>query len=523
MKKIRYFVLLLFIFSALSFTQEKYNKNDYEWLMMKQEKRAFKKAKTDEERKRIIEQFYEARDPDTFTEKNEFKLNYQENLKKVRKKYSNRDDARRYIYLLFGEPKSKRAFTDQTIVISNRIRANKGEIWQYSFGKQNFQVIFATLDPRQLQWFKDQSNKNVSPFSFSSSRYEILYIGSERYIDIIGFLENFFQESFRLQATLDTINQLKKSILDRAKEFYKKLQPKVKKEKYLYNWNNKEIQILITQFDVMSPKEVNIVIWIIFDKESLYYDSNKKEHRSDISLYCELRDANNKRIIYYQDDCAIYKLKEKKRYYYHFWGSAPSGSYRLILELGDNFGKRYTKIEPKKNISIFDYSKQKLNATFLVGKIIKDKDVVRGKPNYFSFKEGIFYPAASGEVFKNKDELIAIFTVSGFRKNHYGNSYVETGLRFVKGEIEQGDFVESNEIYEYRFLPVERSGSRFQSVAKIKMEDFNRKFKLSPGLFLFRVRLIIIDAIANLPYVLEYSRSIRIFCYSINNLNLRRF
>lgn len=533
-KTLKYFILLLFIFSIFSclpiakspkfVSEHDARYEDHEWLMLSQEKKAFKKAKSDQERERIIEQFYQARDLDTFTAKNEFKLNYQKYLKEVAKKYSSRDDPRRYIYLLYGKPKTRRAFTDQAIIITApytvRIRVSKGEIWQYSFGRQSFQVIFATLDPQQLQHFKGYLARDISPFSFSSSRYEILYFGSRLYTDIVDFLESFFQENFRLQETPDSIQQLKEPVLERAKEFYKKSQPKVRKEKkkYLYQWKNwkQEIQPLVAQFDINSPKEVGIAVWLLFNKDLLYYNSKKKEYRADLSLNCELRDLNNKQIIYYHDDNIEYKLKVAERHYYHFWGSLPVGDYKFILELGDNLGRKYVKIE--EDIKILDYSKE-LKANLLIGRIIKEKERIKGKPSYLFFKEGVFCPAASGEVFRGSDELVAVFNVSGFRKNHYGNPCVEISLGFVKGKIEQGAFVASGGAYDYYLPLVEKDGSWFRMAVPIKIKDFNKKFKLPAGLHSFRVRLLVRDVIANEQLELEYSRTIRIYGTNILKLN----
>jgi len=385
MKRLGYFMLLLFVFSVFSpiFAQghEDYNLwyKEHEWLMLKQEKNEWKSLKTDRQREEFITKFYTARDPDTFTYKNEFQLTYQVNLEKVRQNYPNFSDPRRYAHLLFGEPNSKRSFRDLSITINIpltiRISVNEAEIWRYNFSGKNFQIIFAKLNIYQLQRIRDQQSEEFMPASLYSSEHEILYCGSEQYSTVETFLESFFQENFQLRNTSDTLNILKKQVLERAEKFYKQSKPAVRKKKYSDEWK-KGAQILIEQFDINSPQEVGLAIWIFFDKNSLSYNAKKEQYSASVSLYCEIRDANNKSLIQYCDDDINYQVKKPKTYY-HFWGSLPAGDYRLILEMGDNVGKRHVKIEQP--IHILDYSGTGLKAGLLVGKIVEDSELVKGK------------------------------------------------------------------------------------------------------------------------------------------------
>jgi len=528
MKRLKYFILFLFIYSVFSSMLVLADANrdydlwyqEHEWIMLKAEKADWKTLKTEQAREEFIEKFYTARDSDTFTFRNEFQVSYQKNLEKVRKDYSNFSDPRRYMYFLFGESDSKRQFKNLDVLIAVsptiKIRVNEGEIWRYSFSGQNFQVIFAKLNIHQLQKIRDQRQaEGLMPASFSSSEYEILYVGLDKYSDIGAFLESFFQENFQLRDTNDTINDLKKQVLDRAERFYEKPKPKVSKNKYSKEWKG-GMQVLIDQFDINSPQEAGIAIWILFDKDSLSYDSKKDKYSADISLYCEIRDANNKPVVYYCDDNINYKIKTAKAYY-HFWGSLPARDYKLILELGDNIGKRYVKIE--QDIKVFDYSKPGLKAGLLIGKIVEDSEIVKGKPCYLSFKEGKFCPAFSGEYFRDDDEMVVVLDISGFQKNLYGNSRLELILLFVNGDIQQGKFVPSNEVFIYSFRPIEKDESRFRSVVKLKIKDLVASLKLPSGCY--QIKLQIEDKIANDGGTRDYSYPILILSVAAiqNNLN----
>ena len=142
------------------------------------------------------------------------------------------------------------------------------------------------------------------------------------------------------------------------------------------------------------------------------------------------------------------------------------------------------------------------------------------------------YSQAGGR-FQDGDEIIAVFDISGFGVNHYGNSYLELALHFVKGEIkeviEEGEkknkFVPFGEVYKYRFRPIEENGPRFQGSANIKIEELGTKLKLLPGLY--RVELNVRDAITNQEGDVGYSQPILIINASavedlIRNLSIRR-
>ena len=307
-----------------------------------------------------------------------------------------------------------------------------------------------------------------------------------------------------MQATSDTINDLKKQVLDRAERFYEKPKPEVQKNKYSNEWES-GIRVLIDQFDIKAPQEAGIAIWILFDKYS-----------ADISLYCELRNANNQPVVYYCDDNINYKIKASKAYY-HFWGSLPAGKYKFILELGDNIGKKYKRIE--QDITMLDFSIPGLKARLLAGKIVKDPEAVQGKPGYLSFKEGNFCPAFSGEYFRDDDEMVVVLDISGFQKNLYGNSRLDMDILFVKGDIQQGKFVPGNEIFTYSFLPIEKDENRFRGVVRLKIKDLIASLNLSPGCY--QIKLQIEDKIANEGGIKDYPYPILILSAETikNNLN----
>jgi len=506
MKLLKYFIPLLLIWSVLGIAQERdYNQwyQDHEWLMLKQEKTNWSPLKDNQAREKFIEKFLTARDPDTFTYKNEFELIYQVNLEKAKQIFSNKNDFRRYVYFLLGEPTKKSVSGDQSVIITPslsdasdaiKIRVAESEIWKYDFGKQKFEIIFAKLDPCQLQQFKDyQSKDDVLLSSFYSNNYEILYAGPNVYNSINTFLEEFFAGGFRLGNTKDTIDNFKKPILERAEAFYKQKMPRVQTESYSSTLQGNELQIYIHQFEIESPQEAGIAIWCAFGKSTLDV-RHKDEFAADMSIFCSIKDLSGKQVIYYCDDKANYKLKEQKDYYYTFWGSLPPGKYKLVLEIGENIKEKHYKSEM--DIEIFDWSMPGLKADLLIGKIFDNSDkMIQGKQLYSPVSGGIFGPALGRCYFRDDDTLIAIFKITGFKRNNYGNPRIELELVFEKGDVEQGEFVPTGEVYSCRYLPIEDSASCVEGTMNLNIRDITKKLKMSSGLY--RVKLDIKDKVAN--------------------------
>lgn len=530
MNRLKCVILLLFVFSIFGSVFAQNNRDydlwykEHEWLMLKQEKKDWKSLQSNQAKEEFIERFFKARDPDTFTFRNEFKNFYQTNLEKARKDFSDFKDSRRYIYLLFGEPVFRRQTSDQLISFSGfdiKFRIANAEIWKYIINKQNFQVIFAKISTRQLQLFKDQltnmdnDSGTISPISFSSQEYEILYIGPDRYSDILAFFENFFQENFQLESTENIIKHLKEQITNRAEDFYKWKGSEVNRSPSPLNG----MQILLDQFNPGWQKESGLAIWISLDKSFLINHNQKKEYRADISLYCEIRDSDNNRIIYYQDKDILYNLKERKDCLYHFWGTLPPGKYKLILEISENIGKRYNKVEC--DLEVIDYSASGLMVSLLVGKLVNENDErIKGKRCYLSFGKEKFYPTFIGQYFKDDDELVVFFDIAGFQKNLYGNPLLEISLLFVKVKFEQKEYIPTGEAYAYKFQTIEKDGDRLQGFKEIKIKELVEAFKLSSDLY--QVKLIIEDKIANYPVppTQDYPYPILILSASgVNNLN----
>lgn len=515
MKVLRYFILALFICSVFSCVSvsTKYlqfvGDNDLflkenSWLMLKSEKKAFEEAKTDKEKEQIIEQFWKARDPNLFTEKNELRSFYEQNLIEVRKDYSVSSDSRRYVYLLFGKPDFKLSFSNETVSVASpfviRVRVDRGEIWKYTSRGRDFQAIFANLSPYELQQVRDSyAGEEAHLPLFGGSKLEILYFGPSRYLGISDFIGNFFQGGFRLETTEETIDDLKKPVLKRAENFYKGVVPEIKKRNYSQTFEKKDIRVLIHPFEISSPEEAGIAFWILLDQDTL--NSKKKKYYANLSLFCEVRDSNGERIIHYQEDSIEYKLETKKNYFYHFWGSLTSGKYKIILEIAENIGKRYKKFEV--DIQTFDYSIPGLKAEFLVGKMFEYSDnSFQGKPGYFSLKEGNFCPVFGNLyndefIFREDDEMVILFDVAGFQKDNYGNPSVEVFPLFTRGELGQNnEFVPTQEAQSCSGYLLGKVDSPFRGILRLKIADLVKDIRLNLSSGLYKVGLLIQDRIA---------------------------
>ncbi len=504
---------------------------NHEWLMLKSEKKAFQKANTEAEKMEVIREFYKARDPNRFTFKNEFKLQFQRNLNSLPKKYSGKDDVRRYVHLLFGSPDTIKTFSDEVLNINYsidfrfRIRVNRWEVWRYNFQGQAYEVIFAKLSPSRLEWFRRQPEDNVSMFAFSSSELNILYAGPERFTDIQALLDGFFRGAIGFQANSDIINSLTRNVTECAQDYYKNPKPAVRENKYSQVWK-KGFQVLINQFEIDSPNEVGISIWIVLDKNSLHL--KKRKYVSDLSLYCEFKNMDNRRLIQYRDDQVEYKFKNKKHYYYHFWGSLPAGEYKFSLEVGDNIGKKYTRIakfksseedvEKESTINIVDYSKEGLKVSILVGKLLKDKQRVKGNADIFSFKNGILCPATKTSGVKNNDDFAILFDISGLKTNNRGFCYLELAVNFtrmkrkkvVRNGVEKEDFVSTGESYTISVSPIEEKKLRLRRLIHFNANYLINNYDLQPGFHFFKVCLLITDRITNYSCSKNYSRIVRV-------------
>ncbi len=114
-KGLIYLVIIFFIFSAIGFPQklsEKYQKwlhGTVRYIITSEEREAFLKLPTDDQRERFIDNFWRKRDPDPRTRVNEFQKEYIDRVEFVNKYFSTSlrpgmDTDRGMIYILFGCP-----------------------------------------------------------------------------------------------------------------------------------------------------------------------------------------------------------------------------------------------------------------------------------------------------------------------------------------------------------------------------------------------------------------------------------
>src|SRR6185503_19891337 len=81
---------------------------DVTYIITDQERKAFKKLETDEERERVIEEFWRRRDPDPNTDENEYREEYYERIAYANEHFASgipgwKTDRGR-IYIVYGKP-----------------------------------------------------------------------------------------------------------------------------------------------------------------------------------------------------------------------------------------------------------------------------------------------------------------------------------------------------------------------------------------------------------------------------------
>ena len=97
---------------------------EVEPIITKAEKTVFEDLKTEEDRMRFINSFWNVRDPNPETRKNEYKLEYYNRLNYVKKHFkSTRSDQGR-IYMILGEPTERNSYTGGEQVVDS-------EVWTY--------------------------------------------------------------------------------------------------------------------------------------------------------------------------------------------------------------------------------------------------------------------------------------------------------------------------------------------------------------------------------------------------------
>src|SRR3979411_2465123 len=86
---------------------------DVLYIITDEERKAFKKLQTDDERERFIEEFWRRRDPDPDTDENEFREEYYERIAYANEHYASgipgwKTDRGR-IYIMYGKPDEREA------------------------------------------------------------------------------------------------------------------------------------------------------------------------------------------------------------------------------------------------------------------------------------------------------------------------------------------------------------------------------------------------------------------------------
>jgi len=501
-------IFLLFLFSVFTPAIFAENRNykqwhkDCEWLMLKKEKETWKHLNSDKERERFIDNFFEARDPDWFTFQNEFRAYYEKNLEVVREKYPDLDDPRRYVYLLFGEPYSKRTFMNDHVNIQlpdfsiRRIETGEGEIWEYKTANGVFEIIFGKLDLNYLQnlWGRYLQEGQVSFASpITRANFEIFYLGPKRYISVADFLVKYFQEGCYVVPTDNVIVNQKKAILERAEEFLKAKEPEVNKKLRKGKYSNGQlgVRILIDQFGFVGD-EPRLNIWCLFSKDALEQKKNN-EYRAEISLFCEVRNQNNERVIAFKQDSIEYKLRKKQSYYYSFWGSLPPGQYKLILEMGENKTKKYKRMEVE--LRIWSFSLPGLQADLIVGKLYQGKqDWIKEKlSSMLSVKKGKFLPLFLADYFSGKDQLAVFFNVAGFQRDNYGNPYLCLAILFARDGNEPS----------YAFNPLQNfKEDIFEGFTVLTIDELIEKLNLVYGYY--TIKLSVNDVVAGEAGIITY-------------------
>jgi GWxTD domain-containing protein len=137
---------------------------EVEPIITKAEKTVFEDLKTEEDRMRFINSFWNVRDSDPETRQNEYKLEYYRRLNYVNRYFRGTRSDRGRIYMILGEPKERNSYTGGTQVVDS-------EVWVY-YGEGRY-----GLPPVMNLLFYKREN---------SGRYRLFYPGMDTALDILG-------------------------------------------------------------------------------------------------------------------------------------------------------------------------------------------------------------------------------------------------------------------------------------------------------------------------------------------------
>jgi len=158
--------LLVFSVSWYLIAADKYEdwlKQEVDLIITDQEKKEFKKLKTDENKEIFIELFWAKRDPTPETEKNEFKEEYYRRLEYIKGRFrygykTGLQTDQGKVYLLFGEPKVFHQGPQSGA-------QQDAEIWVYrtlswmNYPKETFAFVFTPIDIGPM----DKENPEFTP------------------------------------------------------------------------------------------------------------------------------------------------------------------------------------------------------------------------------------------------------------------------------------------------------------------------------------------------------------------------
>ncbi|MGD9346557.1 MAG: GWxTD domain-containing protein, partial [Candidatus Aminicenantes bacterium] len=100
---------------------------EVEPIITKAEKQVFEDLKTEEDRMRFINSFWNVRDPNPDTPENEYKLEYYRRLNYVSRYLGGSRSDRGRIYMILGEPKERNTYTGGTQVVDSEVWVYYGE------------------------------------------------------------------------------------------------------------------------------------------------------------------------------------------------------------------------------------------------------------------------------------------------------------------------------------------------------------------------------------------------------------
>jgi GWxTD domain-containing protein len=100
---------------------------EVEPIITKTEKTVFEDLKTEEDRMRFINSFWNVRDPNPETRQNEYKLEYYRRLNYVKKYFKSTRSDRGRIYMILGEPRERNSYTGGGQVVDSEVWVYYGE------------------------------------------------------------------------------------------------------------------------------------------------------------------------------------------------------------------------------------------------------------------------------------------------------------------------------------------------------------------------------------------------------------